>query len=83
MSRVDQSRAPPAATSRRRSSPRSPPRRLTAWDRVKLARHPDRPHTLDYIGELITDFVELHGDRAFGDDQRADRRPGRTSPAGP
>jgi acetyl-CoA carboxylase carboxyl transferase subunit alpha len=41
---------------------------LTAWDRVKLARHPDRPHTLDYIGELMSDFVELHGDRAFGDD---------------
>jgi acetyl-CoA carboxylase carboxyl transferase subunit alpha len=41
---------------------------LTAWDRVKLARHPDRPHTLDYIDELMTDFVELHGDRVFGDD---------------
>ncbi len=41
---------------------------LTAWDRVKLARHPDRPHTLDYINELMTDFIELHGDRAFGDD---------------
>jgi len=41
---------------------------LTAWDRVKLARHPDRPHALDYISELTTDFVELHGDRAYGDD---------------
>jgi acetyl-CoA carboxylase carboxyl transferase subunit alpha len=41
---------------------------LSAWDRVKLARHPDRPHTLDYIGDLMSDFVELHGDRAFGDD---------------
>jgi acetyl-CoA carboxylase carboxyl transferase subunit alpha len=41
---------------------------LTAWDRVKIARHPDRPHTLDYINELMTDFIELHGDRAFGDD---------------
>jgi acetyl-CoA carboxylase carboxyl transferase subunit alpha len=41
---------------------------LTAWDRVKLARHPDRPHTLDYIEGLTTDFVELHGDRSFGDD---------------
>jgi len=40
----------------------------TAWDRVKLARHPQRPHTLDYLNELVTDFVELHGDRAFGDD---------------
>jgi acetyl-CoA carboxylase carboxyl transferase subunit alpha len=44
-----------------------PPR--SAWDRVKLARHPERPHTLDYVAELTTDFVELHGDRAFGDDQ--------------
>jgi acetyl-CoA carboxylase carboxyl transferase subunit alpha len=41
----------------------------SAWERVKLARHPDRPHTLDYVDELTTDFVELHGDRAFGDDQ--------------
>lgn len=41
----------------------------TAWDRVKLARHPDRPHALDYLRELTTDFVELHGDRAFGDDR--------------
>lgn len=41
----------------------------TPWDRVKIARHPKRPHTLDYINELTTDFVELHGDRAFGDDE--------------
>ncbi len=40
----------------------------SAWERVKLARHPERPHTLDYIGELMSDFVELHGDRVFGDD---------------
>jgi acetyl-CoA carboxylase carboxyl transferase subunit alpha len=40
----------------------------SAWDRVKLARHPDRPHTMDYVSELMTDFVELHGDRSFGDD---------------
>ena len=46
-----------------------PPGGRGAWDRVKLARHPERPHTLDYIGELMSDFVELHGDRAFGDDQ--------------
>src|SRR5437868_937013 len=39
-----------------------------AWERVKLARHPDRPHTLDYIQRLCSDFVELHGDRLFGDD---------------
>ena len=43
--------------------------RRTAWDRVKLARHPERPHSLDYVRELMTDFVELHGDRAFGDDR--------------
>jgi acetyl-CoA carboxylase carboxyl transferase subunit alpha len=40
----------------------------TAWDRVRLARHTDRPHTLDYINELMTDFIELHGDRTFSDD---------------
>jgi acetyl-CoA carboxylase carboxyl transferase subunit alpha len=38
------------------------------WARVQLARHPERPHTLDYIANLCTDFVELHGDRAFRDD---------------
>ena len=41
---------------------------VNAWQRVQLARHPDRPHTLDYIQRLCTDFVELHGDRLFGDD---------------
>lgn len=41
---------------------------LDAWQRVKLARHPERPHTLTYIDELCRDFVELHGDRTFGDD---------------
>jgi acetyl-CoA carboxylase carboxyl transferase subunit alpha len=39
-----------------------------SWQRVQLARHPKRPHSLDYIQRLITDFSELHGDRAFGDD---------------
>ena len=39
-----------------------------AWRRVKLARHPQRPHSLDYIGRLFTDFQEIHGDRTFGDD---------------
>jgi acetyl-CoA carboxylase carboxyl transferase subunit alpha len=42
---------------------------LTAWDRVKLARHAERPHALDYVRDLATDWVELHGDRSFGDDQ--------------
>src|ERR1035441_9505900 len=39
-----------------------------AWRRVQLARHPKRPHSLDYIGRIFTDFQEFHGDRAFGDD---------------
>ena len=41
---------------------------LNAWQRVQLARHPRRPHTLDYIRSLCTDWTELHGDRAYGDD---------------
>jgi len=40
-----------------------------SWQRVQLARHPKRPHSLDYIRGLITGFEELHGDRFFGDDQ--------------
>jgi acetyl-CoA carboxylase carboxyl transferase subunit alpha len=39
-----------------------------AWRRVQLARHPKRPHSLDYIERLFTDFQEIHGDRCFGDD---------------
>jgi acetyl-CoA carboxylase carboxyl transferase subunit alpha len=46
-----------------------PDQPVTAWDRVKIARHPKRPHSLDYFSELTTDFIELHGDRSFGDDQ--------------
>jgi acetyl-CoA carboxylase carboxyl transferase subunit alpha len=42
---------------------------LTRWQRVQLARHPDRPYTLDYIERIMTDFTELHGDRKFGDDK--------------
>jgi acetyl-CoA carboxylase carboxyl transferase subunit alpha len=41
---------------------------LTPWEQLQLAKHPDRPYTLDYIGELLSEFVELRGDRAFGDD---------------
>ncbi len=41
---------------------------LTPWQRVLVARHPKRPYTLDYIRLMMTDFVELHGDRCFGDD---------------
>jgi len=42
--------------------------KLTPWQRVQLARHPHRPYTLDYIDRIMTNFVEMHGDRAFGDD---------------
>jgi acetyl-CoA carboxylase carboxyl transferase subunit alpha len=41
---------------------------LTAWQRVQIARHPSRPTTLDYIQRIFTDFIELHGDRLYGDD---------------
>ncbi len=41
---------------------------LSAWDIVKVARHPQRPYTLDYIPQIFTEFDELHGDRHFGDD---------------
>ena len=40
----------------------------TPWQRVQNARHPKRPHTLDYVQRLLTDFQEIHGDRVFGDD---------------
>jgi acetyl-CoA carboxylase carboxyl transferase subunit alpha len=43
--------------------------RLTRWQRVQLSRHPKRPYTLDYVKMITTDFVELHGDRCFADDQ--------------
>jgi acetyl-CoA carboxylase carboxyl transferase subunit alpha len=42
--------------------------KLTPWQVSQIARHPQRPYTLDYISNLFTDFHELHGDRAFGDD---------------
>ncbi len=42
---------------------------LTAWQRARLARHPKRPHTLDFFRLLLDDFVEMHGDRVFGDDK--------------
>jgi acetyl-CoA carboxylase carboxyl transferase subunit alpha len=42
---------------------------LTAWQRVQLARHIRRPFALDYIGRCFTDWIELHGDRVFGDDK--------------
>lgn len=42
---------------------------ITAWQRIQIARHPKRPYTLDYIHSMMTDFVELHGDRLFGEDK--------------
>jgi acetyl-CoA carboxylase carboxyl transferase subunit alpha len=42
---------------------------LTPWQITKIARHTERPYTLDYVSECFTDFVEMHGDRHFGDDQ--------------
>jgi len=42
---------------------------LTRWQKVQLARHPDRPYTLDYINLMTKDFIEMHGDRCFRDDK--------------
>ncbi len=41
---------------------------LGTWEKVQLSRHQDRPYTLDYLGRITQDFIELHGDRLFGDD---------------
>jgi len=43
--------------------------KLSPWERVQLARHPKRPHSIDYIKEICSEFEEIHGDRSFGDDQ--------------
>lgn len=43
--------------------------KLTRWQKVQIARHPKRPYALDYIKMMTTDFLELHGDRGFGDDK--------------
>lgn len=51
-----------------KAAPEAPAEPHPAWRRVQLARHPKRPHALDYIERLFTDFQEIHGDRAFGDD---------------
>src|SRR5580658_9731991 len=50
------------------ADPQSPLPTNPSWDRVQLARHPKRPHSLDYIQRIFTNFQELHGDRAYGDD---------------
>ena len=41
---------------------------LSPWQITKIARHIERPYTMDYIGEIFTDFIEMHGDRHFSDD---------------
>ncbi|MEY2593259.1 MAG: hypothetical protein RI972_948, partial [Pseudomonadota bacterium] len=41
---------------------------LSPWQVTQIARHPQRPYTLDYVNDIFTDFEELHGDRAFADD---------------
>ncbi len=46
----------------------APPASNPSWERVQLARHPKRPHSLDYIQRIFTGFEELHGDRGYGDD---------------
>jgi acetyl-CoA carboxylase carboxyl transferase subunit alpha len=42
---------------------------LTPWQKVQMARHPKRPYSLDYVNMIMTDFIELHGDRSFSDDK--------------
>jgi acetyl-CoA carboxylase carboxyl transferase subunit alpha len=63
---------PKMAKSKKQSSPEKAPEPLaaqkTAFERVQLARHPDRPYTMDFIERLFEEFVELHGDRRFADD---------------
>ncbi len=46
---------------------------LKPWDRVQMARHAERPTTLDYVEKLFTDFLEFHGDRYYGDDRNCSR----------
>jgi acetyl-CoA carboxylase carboxyl transferase subunit alpha len=58
----------PHAAPTSHAAPKGTQAEVNAWQRVQLARHPDRPHTLDYIQRICTEFVELHGDRLFGED---------------
>jgi len=51
--------------------------KLSAWQKTLVARHPDRPHAVDYIGALVEDFTPLAGDRSFGDDTAIMGGPGR------
>jgi acetyl-CoA carboxylase carboxyl transferase subunit alpha len=55
-------------TSQPNHQPQALPPVPEAWIKTELARHPQRPHPMDYIETLFTDFSEIHGDRQFGDD---------------
>ena len=55
-------------TQTEKTAPGPPAPSLTAFERVQLARHPDRPYALDFIERLFEDFVEMHGDRRYADD---------------
>jgi len=57
-----------ALESELRSARESAYANLTAWQRLQVARHPNRPRMLDIVNRVFDDFIELHGDRAFGDD---------------
>ena len=61
--------APDSSSNPEETAAAAAPLTNSSWERVKLARHPKRPHTLDYIERLFTGFEELHGDRYFGDDK--------------
>src|SRR3954469_11961263 len=63
---VDPEVTPAAAATAAAPAPTRPAH--PAWERVLLARHPKRPHSLDYVEGLLTDFQEIHGDRSFADD---------------
>ncbi len=67
-SSADHSRELSALRTKRETSLKKIFSGLSRWQRVQLARHPQRPFSLDYIQALAPDFIELHGDRYFGDD---------------
>ena len=58
-----------ARSARRRAARARSSRHLKPWQRVQVARHPNRPCTLDYVERLFTEFTEVHGDRRFADDK--------------
>ena len=68
-SRLDRRGDRPARGARRRQTLAELYANLTPWQKTQVARHPQRPHCLDYVAALITDFTPLAGDRKFGDDE--------------